>query len=147
MVLSTWGLLLLLGQNPGLEALEVDETDGTSALACDNEGVSLIVLVSPADSALNLVLRSIINILGALHLHCFSQLLVIKLLFGHVDVVAPEILDTESDSSELDGVELLDLVVILAVFVLQRSGHKPKPVNRFFFLSLGANGVIKIISL
>ena len=81
LILGTWRLLLLLSKNPGLEALEMDETDGTSAFAGDNQWVGLIVLITPTDSALNLVLRSIVNIFGAFHLHGFSQLLVVELFF------------------------------------------------------------------
>ena len=125
----------------------MDETDRTSALASDNKRVSLIIFVAPANSALNLVLGSIVNILGALHLHCLSQFLLVKLVFRHVDVVASEILHSESDSSQLDGVELFNFVVVFAVLVLQGSGNEPESINRFFFLSLGANGVIEIISL
>lgn len=80
LVLGTWRLLLLLSENPGLEALEMDESHGSSALAGDNQRVGLIILVAPTDSALNLVLGSVIDILSALYFHGFSQLLVVELL-------------------------------------------------------------------
>ena len=80
LVLGTWWLLLLLGEDPRLEALEMDETDGSSALASDNQGVGLIIFIAPADTALNLVLRGVVNVLCTLDLHSFTKLLLIELL-------------------------------------------------------------------
>ena len=40
-------LFLLLSENPTLEALEVDQTDGSLALACQNKGVGLLVFLIP----------------------------------------------------------------------------------------------------
>lgn len=123
LVLGTWWFLLLLSENPRLQALEVDQTDGTSALASDNQGIGLVVFVTPADTALDLVLRSVVNILGSFDLHGFTKLLLVKLFFRHMNVVAPEVLNSESNTTKLDGVEFFDFVVILAIFVLQRSGN------------------------
>ena len=125
----------------------MDESDRSSALAGDNEGIGLIVLITPADPALNLVLGGIVHVLGAFHLHSLSQLLVVKLLLRHVDVVASEILDPEPNSAQLDGVKFFDFVVVLAVLIFQRSSDEPEPVNRLLFLLLGANGVIQEIAL
>ena len=119
LVLSTWWLLLLLGEHPRLQALEVDETDGASALAGDDEWVRSVILVTPADPALNLVLARIINILGALDLHGLPQFLLVQFFLRHLDVVASEVLDSKSNTTKLDGVEFLDLVVIFAVLVLE----------------------------
>jgi len=80
LVLGTWWLLLLLGEDPRLEALEMNKTDGSSALASDNQGVGLIVFIAPADTALNLVLRGVVNVLCTLDLHSFTKLLLIELL-------------------------------------------------------------------
>jgi len=80
LVLGTWWLLLLLGEHPRLKALEMDETDGSSALASDNQRVGLVVLVAPADTALDLVLRGVIDVLGTFDLHGFTKLLLVELL-------------------------------------------------------------------
>jgi len=58
----------------------MDETDGSSALASDNQGVGLIIFIAPADTALNLVLRGVVNVLCTLDLHSFTKLLLIELL-------------------------------------------------------------------
>ena len=97
----------------------MDETDGASTLASNDEWVGGVILVTPADPALNLVLARIINILGALDLHGLPQFLLIQFFLGHLDVVAPEVLDSESNTTKLDGVEFLDLIVIFAVLVLE----------------------------
>lgn len=44
----------------------------------------------------------------------------VQLLLRHLHVVALKIFDSESDSTELDGIELLNLVVILARLILER---------------------------
>ena len=53
----------------------------------------------------------------------FLQLLVEELLWSEVHLLAAEVLDSESHSSKLDGVELLYLVVELAFWVLERSNY------------------------
>jgi hypothetical protein len=121
LVLSTWWLLLLLSENPRLEALEMDKTHRSSALACDNQWVGLIVLVAPADTALDLILRSVVDVLGTFHLHSFTELLLVQFLFRHVDVVASEVLHSESNTTKLDGIEFFDFVVIFAILVFQGS--------------------------
>lgn len=123
LVMGTRGLLLLLSENPGLQALEMDETDGASALACDNQRVGGVVLITPADSALDLILGSVVDVLGTFDLHGLSELLLIKFFFRHVNVVAPEVLDSESNTTKLNCVEFFDFVVIFTVFILQRSGN------------------------
>jgi hypothetical protein len=125
----------------------MNQTDRTSALAGNDERVCSIVLITPTDSALNLILTGIINVLGALDLHGLSQFLLIKLLFRHVYVVAPEVFYSKSDTTKLDSVEFFDFVVILAILIFQRSGDQPEPINRFLFLLLGSDGVIKIVTL
>ena len=112
-------LLLLLSQNPTLEALEVDQTDGTLALASQNKGVGLFVLlIAPTDSALY-VIFGLFDVGGTLDLHSFAQFLLVKFFFGHLLLVAPEVLDSESDSAQLDCIELLNLIVVLSSFVFE----------------------------
>ena len=60
-----------------------------------------------------------IDVLHALDFECFPKLLLIQLSLGHLLLVAPEVLDSEPDSAQFNGVELLDLVVILALLVFQ----------------------------
>ena len=120
LVLSTRWLFLLLSENPTLQAIEVDKTHSTLAFACNDKGVGLVILVSPADSALDGVHFTLDDVFGSFDLHGLSEFLVVQLFLRHLHVVAPEILDSESDSPELDGIKLLDLVVILASLVLER---------------------------
>jgi len=119
LVLGTWWLLLLLSEHPRLEALEMDKTDGSSALASDNQGVGLVVLVAPADTALDLVLRGVIDVLGTLDLHGFTKLLLVELLLRHMNIVTSEVLHSESNTTKLDGIEFFDFIVILAILVFQ----------------------------
>lgn len=117
------GFLLLLGEHPTLEALEMDESNRSSAFASQNKWVLRVLFVTPANSALHLVGSGIIDVLGSSDLHSLSEFLLIKLALRHLETVASEVLDSESDSSQFDGVKLLDLVVVLAVLVLERSGN------------------------
>mmetsp|Transcript_5149 Transcript_5149/g.8748 ORF Transcript_5149/g.8748 Transcript_5149/m.8748 type:complete len:261 (+) Transcript_5149:677-1459(+) len=139
-------LLLLLGQHPALQALEVDQAYRSFALAGQDEGVGRVVLVAPADSALDLV-RGVVQVLGALHLHGLTQLLLVQLLLRHVELVTAEVLDSEADAAELDGVELLNLVVILSALVLEGSGDQPQAVHRLLLLVLSPDGVVQVIAL
>jgi hypothetical protein len=96
----------------------MDETNRASAFASDNEWIGLVILITPADSALNLILTCIINILGSFNFHGFPQFLLIQLFFGHVNCIASEVLDSESHTTQLNGVKFFNLVVILAIFIL-----------------------------
>lgn len=51
---------------------------------------------------------------------------------GHGHLFAAEILDAEPDSSELDRVELLDLVVEFTVVVFETAHDQPHAVDRLF---------------
>ena len=114
---------MLLSKNPTLKALEVDQTHRTSASASNDEWIGLwVFFISPANSALNVV-RTFINVLCTFDLHSLFQLLVVKLLLGHLLLVATEVLNSESDSSEFDCVELLNFVVVFAVFIFKGSGY------------------------
>ena len=128
LILSTGWFFLLLSENPTLEAIEVDQTHSTLAFACNDKWIGRVILVSPADSALDVVHFTIDDVFGSFDLHGLSQFLVVQLFLRHLHVVAPEIFDSESDSSELDGVELLDLVVILPRLVLERPRNQPKSI-------------------
>lgn len=52
-----------------------------------------------------------------------------QLLGCQVHLLAAEVLHSEADAAELDGVELLYFVVKLALGVLERPHDEPKPVN------------------
>lgn len=72
LVLSTGWLFLLLSENPTLEAIKVDKTHSTLAFACNNKGIRLVILISPADSALNSVHFAIDDVFGSFDLHGLS---------------------------------------------------------------------------
>ena len=110
--------LLLLRLQPVLETGEVDETDGAFALASHDQRVLGSLVRAPADSALNVLLLSLSSI--SEHILCATdslglfQFLLVKLFGTHLQSVTPEVLDSESHPSELDSVEFLNLVVVLA---------------------------------
>jgi len=77
----------------------MNQAHGTLALACENEWVAgWVFFLTPADSALNIILV-LVNVLDALDLHGFSEFLFVKFVFGHLLVVATEVLNSKSDSS------------------------------------------------
>ena len=55
LVLSIWRFLLLLGQHPVLQALEVNQTYSSFALASNDQWVVGVLLGRPANSALDLI--------------------------------------------------------------------------------------------
>jgi hypothetical protein len=123
LVLSTWWFFLFLSKDPTFQALEMDETNGTFTFACNDKWILVIIFIAPADSALHLVHFIGINVFGSFDLHGLSQLLMVQFFLRHLHEVTFEIFDSESNSSELDSVKLLDLVIIFACFVLQRSSY------------------------
>lgn len=81
LVLGAGRLFLFLGKHPGLQALEVDQAHRTLALTSEDQRVRGVLIVSPADSALDLVGRDSLDVSRALDLHCLSQLLLVQLGF------------------------------------------------------------------
>ena len=94
-----------------------------------DERVVMLVLVTPADSALDLVRTAVFDVLSSSDLHGLSELLLVEFLLRHLKRVAPEVLDSEPDSSDLDSVKLLNVVVVLPLFILERPGDEPKAVD------------------
>lgn len=119
LVLSAWWFFLFLSEDPTLQTLEVNETDGTLAFACNDEWVLLVIFVAPADSALDLVHILFFYIFGSSDFHGLSQFLLVQLLLRHAHLVTFEIFYSKSHSTELDGVELLDLVIVLPRFIFE----------------------------
>lgn len=114
-VLGTWWLLLFLSQDPISQTFEMDETDRTLTFAGDNQGVSFVIIVAPTYSTLNLVsMRVLLNVTKALNFKSLSKLLLIKFGFRHMEFFATEVLNSESHSTKLDSIELLDFVVVFA---------------------------------
>jgi hypothetical protein len=146
LVLGIWWLLLLLGQYPVLQALEVDKTDSTLALASNNQWIGFVFLRTPTNSALNIILSDFSQILDADDFLSFLELLIVEFSFTHHNFVALEIFDSESNSSKFDGVKFLNLVIVLSSFIFQRAGYEPEPIHAFLFLVKSCGGVIKIIS-
>ena len=146
MVLGIWWLLLLLGEHPVLQTLEVDKTDRTLALASNNQWIGFVFLRTPTNSALNVILGAFFQILDAGDFLSFLEFLVVELSFTHHDFIALEIFDSESNSSKFDGVKFLNLVIVLSGFIFQRTGHEPEPIHAFLFLVKSCCSVIKIIS-
>ena len=61
-------------------------------------------------------------------------------------MVAPEVFHAETDTAELNGVELLNLVVVLAVFVLQRPGNQPQSVDGLLLDRGVGNSVVQVVA-
>ena len=111
---------MLLSKHPTLEALEVNQANRTFTFAGKNQRIGIFVFfVTPADSTLNVFFVFINDILRTAHVHGLPELLLVKFFFGHLLLVASEVLDSESHSTQLNGVKLLDFVIVLAVFVFQ----------------------------
>ena len=125
----------------------MDKTYWTFAFASNNEWIGFIIFVTPADSALYLILTSIFNVFGALHFHGLSQFLLIQLMLWKVNLVASEVFNSEPYSTQFNGIKLLDFVIIFSLLILEWSGHQPKSVNRLLLLVFSSNCMIKIVSL
>lgn len=62
----------------------MNETDSTLTLASDDQRIVLVFLGTPADSALNLVLRALMTeVLNTFYFLSLFQFLVVKLAFTH----------------------------------------------------------------
>lgn len=93
------------GLEPFAEALEVQETDGSVALAGRDQRVLDGRLLAPTEFAvLVFLLPSHFDVLRLL------QLLLPQLFFAEVRSLSPAVLYPELDTTQLDGVELVDLV-------------------------------------
>lgn len=123
-ICGTWSFELLLSKNPILQALEVNNTNRTFAFTSKNKRIGIVIFGTPTNSTLNLIF-ALINVLDTFDFHSLSKLLIIQFILGHFYLIASKILNSKSDSAELDGVELLDFIVIFASFVFQRSCYKP----------------------
>lgn len=120
LILSVWRLFLLLGQHPILKALEMDKSYCSFALASDNKGIALIFIWAPANSALNIVFAALgTQIRSCCHLLSFFQLLIVKFSLGHLYFLAFEVFYSESDSAEFNGIELLNLVIVLSGLIFE----------------------------
>ena len=118
LVSGTWTFELLLCKNPVLKALEVNNTNRSLTLAGNDKGVLVIVFSTPANSALDLIF-TFIDVLNSFDFHGLSKLLIVQFILRHFYLITSEIFYSESHSSKLDGVELLNLVVIFASFVFK----------------------------
>ena len=81
LVLGIWWLLLLLGEHPVLQTLEVDKTDRTLALASNNQWIGFVFLRTPTNSALNVILGAFFQILDTGDFLSFLEFLVVELSF------------------------------------------------------------------
>lgn len=120
LVLGIWWFFLFLSENPVLEALEVNEADCALALASDDQGIVLVFLGAPADSALNLVLRAIMTkVLNTFHFLSLFQFLVVKLALTHRNLVTLEVFYSEANSTEFNSVKFLNLVIVFSSFIFE----------------------------
>lgn len=120
LVLGIWWFFLFLSENPILETLEVDETDSTLALASDNERIVGVLLGTPANSALNLVLVAVVaEILNSLDFLSFFEFLVVKLTFTHRNLITLEVLHSKANSTQFNSVKFLNLVIVFSSFIFE----------------------------
>lgn len=147
-VLGTWWLLLFLSQNPVSQTFKMDETDRTLTFASDNQRVQFVIIIAPTYSTLNLVSCSILlNISESLNFKSLPELLLIQFGFRHMEFLATEVLYSESHTTKLDSIKLLDFIVVFAWLIFQRSGYKPESVDGFLLLSFSARSMIKVITI
>lgn len=130
----------------------MNKSNGTFALASDDERIVMSFLARPADSALNLIHFGLWKALSdeflwSLDRLGFFELLLVEFLRTHVQTVTPEVLNSEPDSSELDGIELLNFVVILAILIFQASSNKPQSVDGLLLDLVATTGMVQIIAL
>lgn len=116
---------MLLGEQPISKTLEMDESYRSRALTGDNHWVVSIMLVTPANAALDLVRigNKLWEVVDTLDLHGFLKLLLVKFFRAHLRLITPEILDSKAHPANFDGVKFLNFVIILAIFVLKGSGN------------------------
>ena len=119
LVLGIWWFFLFLSQHPVLQTLEMDETDGTFTLASNNQWIRGVLLRTPANSALNILLILGAEVLDTLDLLSFFEFLVVELSLAHHNLIALEIFDSESDSTKFDSVKFLNLIIVLSGFIFQ----------------------------
>ena len=93
--------LFFLTQNPLLETLKVDHAHGSRAMTRNNQGVFLIIVVVPANTALDLIriALQLIKVIQCLYLQRLFQLLLVQFLRAHLVKITSEILDPKPNSS------------------------------------------------
>lgn len=104
---------------PTLEALVVDVSYCAGTLARQDERVVVCLLRTPAKAALNGILPLYCDIRCGFDGLCLFELLLEELLRCEVHLLTTEVFDSEAHPAKLYGVELLNLVVKLAFWVLQ----------------------------
>lgn len=147
LVCCAWWLFLFLGENPILQAFEVDQTNWTFAFTSDNQRINIIVVITPTNSALNLILSGVWNILGTFDLMSLPDFLLVKLLIWKLNVVTSEIFDSKSNSTQFDGVKFLDFIIVFSHFIFEWPCNQPQSIYWFIFLSFSSNCVIEIITI
>ena len=110
---------MLLGKDPALKALEMNESYRSLALAGNDQRILIVFIVTPTDSALGLVGSDVRNVFDSLDLHGLLKFLLIELPLGHLLLVTSEVLHSEPHSTKFNSVKFLDLVVIFAGLILQ----------------------------
>ena len=101
----------------------MDKTHWTFAFTGQNQRIGAVIFITPTDSALNLILTGILNIFGTFDFHSLFQFLLIKFSIWKMQFVASVIFNSKSNSSQLDGIEFLNFIVVLSLFVFERSGN------------------------
>ena len=98
----------------------MDKSYRAFAFASHNKRVLGIVLVTPTNSALNLILTLVFAyIFYSPDLQGFTELLLVKFFFGKLNLVASEIINSESNSTQLDGIKFLDSIVVLSLLIFE----------------------------
>lgn len=120
LVLGIWWFFLFLSENPVLQTLEMDEADSTLALASDDQGIVGIFLGTPANSALNLVLRAVMaKVLNSFDFLSLFEFLVVKLALTHRNLITLEVLHSKANSTQFNSVKFLNLVIVFSSFIFE----------------------------
>jgi len=110
---------LFLSEDPVLEALEVNEADGTLAFACNDQRIVGVFFGTPADSALDLILVRVFEVLDSCDFLGFFEFLVIELTFTHRNLITLEVFYSKSNPSEFNSVKFLNLVIVFSSFIFE----------------------------
>ena len=112
---------MLLSENPTFEALEMNKTYRPLTFASDNQWILRILIRTPTDSALNVILVFVDDVSGSLNFKGFSQFLVVEFRVTHLLLITPKVFNSKPDSAQFNGIEFLYFVIVFTVFVFEGS--------------------------
>lgn len=125
-------LHMSLGLKPLLQTLEVDETHRATTLASEDKGIISGFFCTPAEPALKHLLgipnlkldtyeRHLLEIFGCFNCMSLLEFLSEEFFGSEVHLFTAEVFYSEAHSSQFNSVKLLNFIVKLAFWILQRA--------------------------